>query len=90
MRTWAVESLLWFRDDHDGDFPTFEELVEVVADMAETSHDDAEERVWEALRREEIAASFDDHADIRLRLGPEAFTEAPLWLRNHPWRREYS
>jgi hypothetical protein len=91
MRTWAVESLLSFREEHDGDFPSYPQLIDVVAEMAECSRDQAEARVWAALRREEIEAVFDDDADVALRLGRQAFTDAPRWLRNHPWlRKEYS
>ena len=91
MRTWAVESLLSFREEHQGDFPSYEELVGVVSEMAACSQDHAETKVWAALRREEIEAVFDDQADVSLRLGRDAFTDAPRWLRNHPWtRREYS
>ncbi len=89
MKLWAVESVLAYRDEHDGDFPTFEDLVEIVADVVPCSFDDAEGNVWEALRREEIEAVFDDHVDMRLRLGRNALSGAP-WLRNHPWRKEYS
>jgi hypothetical protein len=91
MRTWAVESLLSFREEHDGDFPSYEELIAVVAEMAACSPDQADVNVWEALRREEIEAVFDDYADVAIRFGRHAFTHAPRWLRNHPWtRKEYS
>jgi hypothetical protein len=87
-RLWVVESLMEYRDESDGDFPTWAELVEVVEDIAgDVGQEDAERRVWEALRQKQIAAVFDDEVDITLKLGPEAFAGHPSWLRNHPWAR---
>jgi hypothetical protein len=88
-RLWVVESLLSYRDETEGDFPSFGELIEVVSEIVPCDEDEAETRVWDALRQKEIVGVFDDGADLTLILGPHALTNAPRWLRNHKWiRRE--
>jgi hypothetical protein len=52
MKLWAVEGVFCYRDDHDGDFPAFADLVEVVAELVPCSFEEAGWNVWEALRRE--------------------------------------
>lgn len=80
MKLWAVEGVLSYRDDHNGGFPAFADLANVIAELIPCSPADAEKNIWEALRREEIQAVFDDQADMRLIFGPNVLSGAP-WLK---------
>lgn len=76
-RLWVPESV-WLFHEEQGRDPTWQEAAAYVVDMAPCAQTEADLRIVEALRRDEVVAHLDDSMAWVLALGPSLLR--PKWM----------